>query len=202
MLLVDLNRFKPVNDIHGHKIGDRLLIAVADRLKRLSRREDMLARLGGDEFGFAVCGAGKEAAVRFANRMAAALEEPFDLGGGITLEIGASIGIALYPDDAADGGRADPARRHGHVPGQGEHGRPLTPSSIAALDEALRERATLEVDLRKAIGTEAIVPYYQPLVDLAHGGTFGFEVLARWNHPDPRHAGAGRSSFRWPRTCA
>ncbi len=181
VLLVDLNRFKPVNDIHGHKIGDRLLVAVAERLKHLTRREDILARLGGDEFGFAVCGASKETAVRFADRMIAAIEEPFDLGG-ITLEIGASIGIALYPDDAGEAEaliqRADMAMYRAKA---------STSNAYAffdlALDEALRERAALEADLRQAIGTKAIVPYYQPLVDLAHGGTFGFEVLARWIHP-------------------
>ncbi len=181
VLLADLNRFKPVNDIHGHKTGDRLLVAVAERLKHLIRREDILARLGGDEFGFAICGAGKETALRFANRMLAALDEPFDVDG-TTLEIGASVGIALYPDDATEPEaliqQADMAMYRAKA---------STTNGYAffdpTLDEALRARAALEADLRRAIGTDAIVPYYQPLVDLAHGSTFGFEVLARWNHP-------------------
>ena len=181
ILLVDLNRFKPVNDIHGHRTGDKLLIAVADRLQHLIRREDILARLGGDEFGVAVCGAGKETALRLANRMVAAVEEPFDIDG-VVVEIGASIGIALYPDDATEPEaliqRADMAMYRAKA---------STATGFAffdaGIDDALRERAALEADLRRAIGTDAIVPYYQPLVDLAHGGTFGFEVLARWRHP-------------------
>lgn len=181
VLLLDLNRFKPINDLHGHKTGDRLLIAVADRLKRLARREDILARLGGDEFAFAICGAGKETALRFANRITAALKEPFELGSA-TVYIGASIGIALFPDDSTDAEalvqRADMAMYRAKA---------STATACAffdpGIDEALRDRAALEADLRRAIGTSAIVPYYQPLIDLAHGGTFGLEVLARWNHP-------------------
>ncbi len=181
VLLVDLNRFKAVNDIHGHRTGDKLLVAVAERLKLLTRREDIIARLGGDEFAFALCVAEKESARRFANRVIATLEEPFDLGG-VTAQIGASIGIALYPDDAADAEtliqRADMAMYRAKA---------STAAAYTffdpAIDAALRERAELEADLRQAIGTSAILPYYQPLVDLAHGSTFGFEVLARWNHP-------------------
>ena len=181
ILLVDLNRFKVVNDIHGHKAGDKLLVAVAERLRRLIRREDIFARLGGDEFGFAVRGAAKEAALRLANRMITALNEPFDLGS-MTAEIGASIGIALYPEDATEAEallqRADMAMYRAKA---------NTASGCAffdaAIDASLRAHAALEADLRRAIGTSAIIPYYQPLVDLAHGGTFGFEVLARWNHP-------------------
>ncbi len=181
VLLIDLNRFKPVNDIHGHKVGDKLLIAVSERLKRLVRREDILARLGGDEFGLAICGAEKEHALRFADRMTAALKEPFDLDGA-TVEIGASIGIALFPDDAADAEalvqRADMAMYRAKASTTAGYA-----FFDASIDAALHERAALESDLRKAIGTDAIVPYYQPLVDLAHGTTFGFEVLARWHHP-------------------
>ncbi len=181
LLIVDLNRFKPVNDIHGHKTGDRLLAAVADRLKQLTRREDVLARIGGDEFGLAVCGAGKETALRLADRMIAALEEPFDLDG-VTVEIGASIGIALYPDDATE---AETLIQHADMAMY--RAKSSTAHGFAffdpTLDVELRDRVALEADLRRAIGSDAIVPYYQPLVDLAHGGTFGFEVLARWHHP-------------------
>ena len=124
---------------------------------------------------------GRSTALRFANRVIAALEEPFDLGG-VTAQIGGSIGIALFPDDASEAEtliqRADMAMYRAKA---------STATAYAffdpAIDAALRERAELEADLRHAVGTSAIVPYYQPLVDLAHGSTFGFEVLARWNHP-------------------
>ncbi len=181
ILLVDLNRFKPVNDIHGHKTGDKLLIAVSERLKRLMRREDILARLGGDEFGVAICGAGKDHALRVADRMTAALSEPFDLDV-VTVEIGASIGIALFPDDATV---AETLMRQADMAMYRAKANTATGYAFfdPSIDAALRQRAALEADLRRAVGTDAIVPYYQPLVDLAHGGTFGFEVLARWNHP-------------------
>jgi len=180
VLLFDLNRFKAVNDIHGHPVGDQLLIAISQRLRVLARKEDVLARFGGDEFALAAADTGKDAALRLASRLVAVVEESVKLGD-ITLEVGASVGIALYPNDATDPEtliqRADmamyraKATRTGHA------------FFDRAIDEALRDRAVLEADLRAAVGTDAIVPYYQPLVDLGQGTTFGFEMLARWRHP-------------------
>ena len=181
VLVIDLNRFKAINDIHGHAIGDELLIAVARRLQALVRRDDTVARLGGDEFGLAICDAGKETALRLCNRIVASLEEPFTLGA-IHAEIGASVGIALYPDDAPSASgllhRADLAMYRAKASGT---------SAFAffdpGLDEAMRDRELLQRDLRLAVDTDAIIPYYQPLVDLANNKIVGFEVLARWHHP-------------------
>lgn len=181
VFLLDLNRFKAVNDIHGHGVGDMLLVAVAKRLQTIARSEDTLARLGGDEFGLAIRGASKESALRLANRVIAAFEEPFALGS-IVVDMGVSIGVALCPSDATDAAgllhRADLAMYRAKA---------LRTSGFvffdADLDEALRDREMLQRDLKLAIGTDAIVPYYQPLVDLARGDIIGFEVLARWNHP-------------------
>jgi diguanylate cyclase (GGDEF)-like protein len=181
LLSLDLNRFKAVNDIHGHTTGDRLLVAVAGRLRQLTRPEDSLARLGGDEFALAVCGADRDLAERVATRMVTALAQPFEIDGKV-IEIGASVGIALYPGDADDAStlmqRADLAMYRAKAGGRNRHVffDPVT-------DHVRRERTLLEVDLRQAVATDALVPYYQPLVSLEQGRIVGFEMLARWDHP-------------------
>jgi diguanylate cyclase (GGDEF)-like protein len=181
VLVLDLNRFKAVNDVYGHNAGDQLLVAVTDRIRPLVRAEDTFARLGGDEFGLALSNVDRESVARLVNRLSAALEGPFDLDG-IHVEIGASIGVAFFPEDAKSAEtliqhadlamyRAKAESTHGHA------------FFDRALDEAMRDRGTLEADLRQAIGTDAIVPFYQPLVNLADGRITGFEMLARWQHP-------------------
>ena len=181
VLILDLNRFKAINDIHGHAAGDALLMAVARRLQSVARKDDVVARLGGDEFGFAIDNASKEVALSLANRIVRALEEPFVLGE-VHAEIGVSIGISLFPGDAVGASslmhNADLAMYRAKASGA---------SSLAffdpAIDDAMRERELLQRDLRMAVGTDAIAPYYQPLVDLSSGTVIGFEVLARWHHP-------------------
>ena len=181
VLVLDLNRFKAINDIHGHAAGDALLMAVAKRLQFVARKDDVVARLGGDEFGLAIDNASKEVALSLANRIVSALEEPFMLGE-VHAEIGVSIGISLFPGDATSASslmhNADLAMYRAKASGA---------SSLAffdpAVDDAMRERELLQRDLRLAVATDAIVPYYQPLVDLTSGKIIGFEVLARWRHP-------------------
>jgi diguanylate cyclase (GGDEF)-like protein len=181
LLVIDLNRFKSLNDIYGHAAGDQLLLAVTERIRKLVRETDIFARLGGDEFGIALATATREGVVRLANRIVAELDEPFDIGN-VRAEIGASVGIALFPANADDAEtliqRADLAMYRAKSDGVSGHA-----FFDPKLDEALRNRVALEVDLRQAIGTDAIVPYYQPLVDLNTGETSGFEMLARWRHP-------------------
>ena len=181
LLVIDLNRFKSVNDIYGHAAGDGLLVAVTARVRALLRHDDILARLGGDEFGVAIAGVTRAGIVRLANRIIAALDQPFDIAD-VRVEIGASIGIAFFPQDATDTEtliqRADLAMYRAKAEGVSGHA-----FFDPALDKAIRDRATLEADLRHAVDTDAIVPFYQPLVDLTTGETSGFEMLARWNHP-------------------
>jgi predicted signal transduction protein with EAL and GGDEF domain len=126
-------------------------------------------------------GADKEAALRVANRIIASIEEPFGLGD-FNVEVGASVGIALYPGDGADAAalvsRADLAMYRAKATHTNAYA-----FFDAAVDEALRDREMLQHDLKLAIDSGDIVPFYQPLVDLKENRVFGFEVLARWEHP-------------------
>jgi diguanylate cyclase (GGDEF)-like protein len=182
VLVLDLDYFKPINDLYGHHAGDRLLQAVADRLEGIVRAEDTVARLGGDEFAIAASGRGVgEIALRLVDRLRTELAAPFALGD-IVAEIGCSIGVALFPDDASDPDlllrRADMAMYRAKTAGRGTHA-----FFDMAMDHAFRERATLEADLRRGLRNGEIVPFYQPLFELASKRLLGFEALARWRHP-------------------
>jgi len=181
VLVLDLNRFKAVNDIYGHAVGDQLLVAVTDRIRPLVRANDTFARLGGDEFGIALPDINREDVARLVNRLIATLEQPFELGE-IHVEVGASVGIALFPGEADN---AEALIQHADLAMYRAKSKEESGHAFfdPALDEAMRDRGTLEADLRQAIGTDAIVPFYQPLVNLSDGRTTGFEMLARWQHP-------------------
>ena len=188
-LVVDLDRFKPVNDVHGHQAGDRLLRDVAGRLRRALRAGDIAARLGGDEFVLvARFEAGgdepRDAAARLAGRVVSALDAPFEVAGGAaTACVGCSVGVALATE-AGDGDaealldRADAAMYRAKADGRGRFR-----FFEAGMDERIRERAALAADLRAAVLADALEPHFQPLVDLGTGRLVGFEMLARWTHP-------------------
>ncbi|MEA3010579.1 MAG: hypothetical protein QOJ91_2271 [Sphingomonadales bacterium] len=183
LLRVDLDGFKAVNDRHGHGAGDALLIAAAQRLRAAVRGHELVARLDGD--GFAVVQAGGEQpghAALLARRVAEALAEPFALGSDV-VRLGASVGVALFPADAAD--------PDGLVKNAGtalsrakSDGRGAARFYEAAMDEALRRRRELEAELRQAIGRGEVSLHYQPLADLESGSILGFEALLRWAHPE------------------
>ncbi len=188
LLLIDLDRFKAVNDAHGHPAGDDLLRLVGERLRAVVRNDRHVARLGGDEFAALLrCDrAGPDrpqtdpAAV--AGRIINALAELFTLPGDAVVQIGASVGIGLTrPDDQAVGDlmhRADVGLYRAKADGRGcfrffEQG----------IDIRVRALAQLESELRQAIGDDGVVPHFQPLIDLATGHLIGVEMLARWPHP-------------------
>ena len=185
VLIVDLDRFKPVNDLHGHAAGDDVLQEIATRLSSLARKSDGVARLGGDEFGFILdCVTPEEpttAAAVLAERIIASVEKPIRVGDQ-SVEVGASVGIAICPTDGADPETllraADMAMYRAKEEGRGSY-RFFNQS----MEEALRGRVALEEDVRGAVAAHAIQPYYQPLMQLTENRLVGFEVLARWHHP-------------------
>ena len=183
VLMLDLNGFKRINDIHGHPIGDEALIQVAARLRMAVRGDDLIARLGGDEF--AVLSrhvAGPEAATGLALRIMEYFEEAVPAGRGRHW-LGIGIGVALFPQDGSHARdlvrKADVALYRAK-----QEGHSAVHFFEQEMDVRLRERERLETDLRAAIGTAALRPFYQPLVDIRTGVIVGFEALARWNHPE------------------
>ena len=185
VLIVDLDQFKPVNDVYGHAAGDDVLMEIATRLGGLTRKSDSVARLGGDEFGFILdCVMPEEpttAAVVIAERIIASVEKPIRIGEQ-SVEVGASIGIAICPADGTDPETllraADMAMYRAKEEGRGAY-RFFNQS----MEQALRARVAMEEDVRRAVVMNAIQPHYQPLMHLAENRLVGFEILARWHHP-------------------
>jgi diguanylate cyclase (GGDEF)-like protein/PAS domain S-box-containing protein len=181
VLFMDLDGFKVVNDSLGHEVGDRLLVAVSERLKRCLRPEDTLARFGGDEFTVLLedLKSYKEA-VGVAKRITEELGDPFALGGR-DLFASASIGIALgeaptkIPGDLLQ--EADTAMYRAKDEGLGY--RVFDPQMY---EHAVR-RLELESDLRRAVEAREFILHYQPIVNLQNDELWGFEALLRWEHP-------------------
>jgi diguanylate cyclase (GGDEF)-like protein len=182
-LLLDLNRFKQVNDLFGHNVGDQVLIVVAQRLLSCVRSGELVARLGGDEFAIlAPHLSGAEAATGIANRIIAGLGQPISTGGEMH-EVGGAIGVALFP---FPGISAPEVMRRADVALYKAKASETSAMRFfdSEMDRHVRERAYLEGELRKAIAAEDIKPAFQPLVDLHSGAVVAFEALARWRHPE------------------
>ena len=180
--LIDLDRFKAINDTLGHPIGDKLLKEVARRLSDVIGPADMITRFGGDEFVVVQTGTERrQDAEWLAQRLAKALSEPFEIDGH-RMDIGASIGIAMAPIDGVDADqllkKADMALYAAKHSGGGGH-----QFFAAAMEEALQVRRGLELDLRDALAAEQFQLYFQPLVDLKTGRITTCEALVRWTHP-------------------
>lgn len=181
VLVLDLDRFKEINDTLGHVAGDQLLLEVGARLRTTLRGEDSIARLGGDEFAMLLVGAAAQPAVDVAARIREALDQPLTLDG-LPLRIDASVGIALYPEHAEDVDgliqRADVAM---YVAKHNNLG-----SAVYDPDEDVHqpERLALVSELRQAIHERELVLYYQPKVQVRDGWVHGVEALIRWRHPE------------------
>ena len=179
VLMIDLDRFKAVNDSHGHPVGDALLQAVARRLRSAVRDGDAVSRLGGDEFAVATpAGAAAEA---MGARLVDLLSRPYLIAGHVTI-IGASVGVALGPRDGAETAAlvraADLALHQAKADGRG---------AVWVFNQEMDARArayhALLDDLRRALALEQFEVHYQPQTNLASGELVGFEALVRWRHP-------------------
>ncbi|SHK31241.1 diguanylate cyclase/phosphodiesterase [Bradyrhizobium lablabi] len=179
---LDLDQFKAVNDTFGHPAGDKLLKIVAERLRALVGETDTIARMGGDEFVIVQAPIADPAdATALALLIIASMSEPFELDGHQAV-IGASIGIAVGPND---GLRPDRLLRNADLAlyrAKGD-GRSTFRFFEPAMDLQMQTRRTMEQDLRKALPGGEFELYYQPVVNLASNEISGFEALIRWNHP-------------------
>ncbi|MBM6593622.1 putative bifunctional diguanylate cyclase/phosphodiesterase [Microvirga pudoricolor] len=179
LFLLDLNGFKQVNDVHGHGIGDEVLIVVAQRLLAAVREGDLVARLGGDEFAIlAQHLIGPEAATSIALRVIQGLSEPIATGT-IRHEIGTGIGIALIPGDAQTTAEALRKADVALYRAKAEK-RSALRFFEEDMDRLVREREEIERKLRTALAANAIRPFFQPSFDLRTREIVGFEVTPRW----------------------
>ncbi len=185
VLLIDLDRFKPVNDTYGHSAGDHVIRVVSDRLREMASATDLVARLGGDEFGIIAVGSGTGPVVEYCADLAERLRQSISSEirfNDTPLEIGASIGISLHPDH---GKTRSELLRHADLALYHVKERRLGTFEIFSndIDRAQHERAELETRIRVAVKEDAFEPYFQPIVDLCSHRIVSFEVLARWQHP-------------------
>jgi diguanylate cyclase (GGDEF)-like protein len=180
VMLIDLDRFKEVNDTLGHESGDLLLRELGERLATVLRSSDTFARLGGDEFGVVAPGAEEAALVHVVERILIAIERPFLLGG-LELEVGASVGIALYPRDADD--VATLVKRADIAMYLAKNTRSRYAFYEPERDESDANRLTIVSGLRAGIERDELVLHYQPKFDLTTGEIESAEALVRWAHP-------------------
>jgi diguanylate cyclase (GGDEF)-like protein/PAS domain S-box-containing protein len=183
VLFVDLDRFKPINDLHGHEVGDAVLKEVAQRLTASTRQEDIVFRLGGDEFLLILPDIEDGAyAGTVADHLVHAINQPYYVDE-LELSLSASIGISVYPRDSDDIdtliNQADIAMYHAKHSGRGCY-----QFYSAALNERLNAKTMIERHLKTALMDSQFQLYYQPVVDISTGDVLSVEALLRWPHAE------------------
>jgi diguanylate cyclase (GGDEF)-like protein len=183
VMMLDLDGFKPINDVYGHAFGDNLLRSFADRLAETLGKEGIVARLGGDEFAIvSPVFKDKSEAAGFARRLLTRINDRFEFGDR-QISIGTGIGIALYPHDGHAVTellrRADIALYRAK-----SSGRSTYRFFEVDMDASILHRTLLEQRLRRAISEHEVKAYYQPILDMDSGRIAGFEALARWTDAD------------------
>jgi diguanylate cyclase (GGDEF)-like protein len=192
LFVIDLDYFKPINDLYGHRLGDEVLRVVAQRLTEIVEDKGTVTRLGGDEFGIVMTvGQDDELALSLARRIVHDIPKPIKLAA-LSLEVAASVGVAMYNPkrvrrtdiDRRETSpveivlrQADMAMYRAKTDGRGRYR-----LFDADMDQRLQQRVQLERKIKGAVERGEIVPYYQPLVDLQTQETIGCELLARWRH--------------------
>jgi diguanylate cyclase (GGDEF)-like protein len=182
VFFLDLNNFKEINDSFGHEVGDQVLRSAAHRIKTFTRETDTVARLGGDEFAITAAGLSKPMdSVAIAEKLLQSFSEPFVVDDQ-AFELGASIGISLYPTSARDVPtlvkQADLAMYRAKRQGKNRF-----VLYDAEMEATIRKRLSMEHELRKAVAQSELVLHYQPLVNLATRCMIGVEALLRWQRP-------------------
>lgn len=178
---IDLDRFKDINDVHGHKAGDAVLVRIGQRLRGSLGQDEFVARLGGDEFVALMRFTDRAQIAAFAARLDAELRAPLAFED-FEARLGASIGIAVFPDDAAHAdalaNNADLAMYRAKADSA-----PAPLHYDSALDEAIRDQRELAADLRRAIDRGQLDVHYQVQTSVTTGAVTGYEALLRWTHP-------------------
>jgi diguanylate cyclase (GGDEF)-like protein len=181
VLMLDLDGFKAVNDMHGHRAGDEALVEFAGRLSAVLRSGSFVARVGGDEFAIVMKKVELAEAGRLAHRIVTTLAKPFSVGG-VSVTLGVGVGIAVAPDDGTTPEdlvrRADMALYRAKA-----EGRSLVRFFEPEMDKHMKRRALIERELREAIAADNVAVHYQPLVNIEGSQIIGFEALARWISP-------------------
>ncbi len=181
VLMLDLDRFKHVNDVLGYAFGDRLLQGVAERLQQVVRPGDLVSRLGGDEFALLLPGADAATAMAVAARIASAFEEPLTLDDQ-RVDLSAGLGLACWPDHAAD---ADSLLSRAEVAMYAAKRRTAGAQLYdPSLDNGSAQTLSLLSELRHAVDKHELRLFLQPKVQLATGALVGAEALVRWQHPE------------------
>ncbi|MCP5381327.1 MAG: EAL domain-containing protein [Kordiimonadaceae bacterium] len=183
VMILDLDKFKPVNDLYGHAIGDELLKVVAERLLYCAREVDTVARLGGDEFAIVLSNIENDKnIITIADRIIYSIQQPTEIDGNV-IQIGTSIGVSFYPDDSDSPVElirmADVALYQAK-----EDGRRLYRLYDRQMDAETKAQKQLEIDLNKALENNELLLQYQPQFDAKNNKLVGAEALIRWEHPE------------------
>lgn len=182
LLCLDLDHFKPVNDLLGHPVGDKLLVAVARRLENCVRKMDTVARLGGDEFAIILVGTrSAEDAANVAQRIIDEVSQPYKIDDN-TITIGTSVGISMAPENGADTAQlmqnADLALYRAKGAGRGKFA-----FFEQSMHDRVQNRHIIEMGLRDALANDAFKVHYQPIVRCSDRKVVSCEALIRWSHP-------------------
>lgn len=183
VMILDLDKFKPVNDLYGHAAGDKLLKVVADRLLKCAREVDTVARLGGDEFAIVFTNIEDDKnIILIADRIINSIQKPAEIDGNV-IQIGTSIGISFFPNDADTPVElirmADVALYQAK-----DDGRRLYRLYDQQMDADTKAQKQLEIDLNKALENDELILHYQPQFDADSNEMVGTEALIRWQHPE------------------